>query len=271
MSTATAQPSGLSLTQGRNYFLLRRLHSLTGVLFGGYICLHLLINATLVEGVRYDGEATVFQQQVDKIHGLPFLGIIALTLILLPIIYHTIYGIYITLHGQPNVANYPYAKNWFYFLQRVSAVILVLFIAFHYLGFKGAFGGDLGAKLTFVPVEHATQSTVNHFHAAWWVGYVIYPIGVLAATFHLANGFWAAGVTWGLTTTRKSQQRWGYLCVGLFVFTTICGFTAMISALSAEAKPLPQQYKMENRVGEKAPDGPTSLAPSVLPQVREAA
>ncbi|HMO26554.1 MAG TPA: hypothetical protein PKB10_09805, partial [Tepidisphaeraceae bacterium] len=125
MSTVTATPvPAITTSRSKSHFLIRRLHSLTGVLFGGYICLHLLINATLIEGSRYDGVPTVFQQQVDKIHSLPFLGAIAFTLILLPIIYHTIYGIYITITGQPNVANYPYTKNWLYTMQRVTAVIL---------------------------------------------------------------------------------------------------------------------------------------------------
>src|SRR3712207_9086376 len=41
---------------------------------------------------------------------------------------------------------------------------------------------------------HATQSTVNHMKAAWWIGYVVYPIGILASCYHLANGFWTAAI-----------------------------------------------------------------------------
>ena len=264
VSTVTATPvPAITTSRSKSHFLIRRLHSLTGVLFGGYICLHLLINATLIEGSRYDGVPTVFQQQVDKIHSLPFLGAIAFTLILLPIIYHTIYGIYITITGQPNVANYPYTKNWLYTMQRVTAVILVLFIAFHYLGFKGFFGGELGARLTFVPVDdpatpysEATQSTINHLRSTWWVTFIVYPIGVLAATFHLSNGFWAAGVTWGLTVTKKAQQRWGALCIGLFLFTTACGFTALAAGIRGQPVAMESQLTQEPRVLEKAPTPP---------------
>src|SRR5687768_14267889 len=131
----------------RHQFALRRLHSLTGLLFGGYLVVHLLVNATLLEGVRYDGEPTVYQLQVDKIHALPFLEVVAWALILLPIIYHTLYGVLIMLSGRPNVGSYGYGKNWAYLLQRISAVVLVLFIAFHYLSMKGAFGGTLGRML----------------------------------------------------------------------------------------------------------------------------
>lgn len=120
MSTATAPDYALHDIGGRHYFLLRRLHSLTGLVFGGYLIIHLLVNATLAEGARHAGQATVYQQQVDKIHSLPFLSMVEWTLIYLPILYHTFYGIWITATGQPNVDRYGYAKNWFYILQRIA-------------------------------------------------------------------------------------------------------------------------------------------------------
>jgi succinate dehydrogenase / fumarate reductase cytochrome b subunit len=226
VTTATASDLTVPLLGARHHFLLRRLHSLTGILFGGYIIIHLLVNATLAEGSRTQGEPTVFQQQVDKIHSLPFLLFVEWVFIYLPIIYHTIYGIWITLTGQPNVDRYAYAKNWAYVGQRISAIILAAFILFHVLSMKGF----LGSALAFNPSQ-ATQSAVNHFHAHWWIGYVIYPIGILAATYHLANGFWTAAITWGLTISAKAQQRWGMVCAGIFVLTFVCATTALVAAL----------------------------------------
>jgi succinate dehydrogenase / fumarate reductase cytochrome b subunit len=228
------------LLGGKANFLFRRLHSLTGILFGGYVLIHLAVNASLVEGLRYgvDGAGnpipayqTVYQQQVDKIHSLPFLWAISAVAILLPIVYHTIHGLYITLHGRPNVAQYGYTRNWLYMLQRVSALVLILFIAFHVLSFKGAFNAVLGNDLHFVP-SRATPSTILHLQSHWWIGWVLYPIGILAATFHLANGFYAAGIAWGLTVSEAAQRRWGILCIGLFLFSTACGFTALVSSLA---------------------------------------
>ncbi len=241
MSTATATNPGSVKTEastsdrarpvgGHTHFLIRRLHSLTGLVFGGYMVIHLLVNASLVEGARVAGEPSVFQLQVDKIHSLPFLPVVEWAFIYLPIIYHTLYGLVITFTGQPNALSYPYAKNWYYFFQRVSAIVIALFIAFHVLSMKGVFGGDLGRKLSFDPV-HATQSTVIHMHAAWWIGYIVYPVGILASCYHLANGFWTAAITWGLTVSKASQRRWGYACTGLFLLTFTCGILALVSAL----------------------------------------
>jgi succinate dehydrogenase / fumarate reductase cytochrome b subunit len=247
VSTATAPDYALhDAVGGHQHFLLRRLHSLTGLVFGGYLCVHLLINATLVEGVRHAeggaaGGPTVYQIQVDKIHSLPFLPLVEWTLIYLPILYHTFYGIWITATGQPNVNRYMYAKNWFYLAQRVSAIILVFFMAFHVFSLKGAFGGDWGRALTFVPANYATQSAARHFNASFWVWGFIYPIGILASCYHLANGLWTAGITWGLTVSKQAMRRWGAVCALIFIVTFGCGLIALVSLVSmgSPTQPIP--------------------------------
>lgn len=205
------------------YFLLRRLHSLTGVMFGGYICVHLLINATLIQGPGTTGQPGIFQLQVDKIHSLPFLLAVELSFIFAPLLVHTLYGIYVMLNGKPNVGSYGYVKNWFYVLQRITAIALVAFIVFHVGGMFGWFG----KALAFVPHHDAFGSTVRHLQIHWAVALIVYPLGVLAGTFHLANGFWGAGIAWGLVISKQAQQRWGLACLALFFFTTACGFIAI--------------------------------------------
>ena len=95
--------------------------------------------------------------------------------------------------------------------------MIALFIAFHVLAMKGVVRRRRRAAIDVRPVRYATQSTVNHMHAAWWVGYIVYPIGILASCYHLANGFWTAAITWGLTVSAAAQRRWGFACAGLFV------------------------------------------------------
>lgn len=204
------------------YFILRRLHSLTSILFGGYLLVHLLINATLIEGSR-EG-ASVFAQQVQKIHSLPFLVVIEWVFIFFPILFHAIYGIWIALAGQPNSIRYPFAHNFFYLFQRLSVIIIVLFMLVHVLGFKGY----LTESLKFDPSpEHTVQSVVNHIRNHAWLVYGLYPLGIIASCFHLANGFWCAAITWGITVSAAAQRRWGALCLGLFFFSMGCGFIAL--------------------------------------------
>ncbi|MGD1278542.1 MAG: hypothetical protein ABR964_15120 [Tepidisphaeraceae bacterium] len=223
MSQATASDVKNSAIGAERYFLWRRLHSLTGLVFGGYIVVHLIVNATMIQGTH---PADIYQIQVDKIHSLPFLWAVEWIFIYLPIIYHTLYGGWITVTGRPNVGAYPFGKNYLYLLQRISGVIIVFFILFHVLGMKGL----LGHQLRFVS-EQATASTARHINSSIWVAYGVYPVGIIASCFHLANGFWAAAITWGLTISAASQRRWGFVCAALFALTLACGFLALGAAI----------------------------------------
>jgi succinate dehydrogenase / fumarate reductase cytochrome b subunit len=220
VSTATAPDYAVHSIGGSNHFLLRRLHSLTGLIFGGYLVVHLIVNATIAQ------MGQVYQVQVNKIHDLPILWAFEWGLIYLPILFHTVYGIWITLTGQPNVGAYPYKKNWFWLMQRVSAAVIVLFMVFHVFSLKY---GWFGANLTFDP--HAASQTVHrHMMTSAIIPWVIYPLGILASCYHLANGIWTAGITWGLTVSKGAQRRWGYFSVGIFAVTLACGMIALVAS-----------------------------------------
>jgi succinate dehydrogenase / fumarate reductase cytochrome b subunit len=148
----------------------------------------------------------------------------------LPIIYHTIFGLWLTYTAQPNINQYPYTKNAFYLFQRVSALVLVAFILFHVTAMKGWWT----QSLAFNPRD-ATRTAVSHLGASWFVGWFIYPVGIMAACYHLANGFWTAAISWGITVSAGAQRRWGWVCGAIFLFTFVCGMTALIGALTSAA------------------------------------
>ena len=211
-------------------FLLRRLNSLTGILFGAYVAIHLLISATLVEGYREGALETVYQKQIDFFHSLPFLRPLVWIFVYLPILYHTGFGLWLTTTAQPNINQYPYTKNVLYLFQRVSALVLVAFILFHVTAMHGWWG----QTLAFNPRD-ATRTTISHLSASWFIGWFVYPVGILAACYHLANGFWTAAISWGITISARAQRRWGWICAGLFVALFVCGMIAVIGALGPAA------------------------------------
>jgi succinate dehydrogenase / fumarate reductase cytochrome b subunit len=231
VTTTTASDWTVPEIGGRYHFLLRRLHSLTGIIFGGYLVVHLIVNATIAQ------LGNVYQVQVNKIHDLPLLWAFEWGFIYLPILYHTVYGIWITVTGQPNVREYPYIKNVFYTLQRVSAIVILLFMIFHVFSLKyGWFGGTL----TFDP--HRASATVGrHMQASFILPWIVYPLGVLASCYHLANGFWTAGITWGLTISAGAQRRWGFACAALGVLLFICGMVAIIASANIDWQKLIDQ------------------------------
>lgn len=248
MATATGSDMTVPLLGGRHHFLLRRLHSLTGIVFGGYLVVHLLVNATIAQ------LGTHYQVQVNKIHDLPLLEAVEWTFIFLPIIYHTLYGIWIILTGQPNVGSYPYAKNWYYLLQRISAVIIVLFMLFHVLTLKAGIAGH-DSRLTF-DYHNAAWSVHQHFQVNLFITWFVYPIGILASCYHLANGFWTAAITWGLTVSAAAQRRFGYVCTALFAITFVFGMSALIAGATFDIKSIAPTANV-NPAGIQAPTGMT--------------
>ena len=134
--------------------------------------------------------------------------------------------------------DYPYAKNVYYTLQRISAMLILGFMLFHVLGMKGWFGDTL--TFQYGPGQ-AAPSTARHINAHWLIAYFVYPLGVLASCFHLANGFWAAAITWGLAISERAQKRWGYVCAGLFVLTFVAGMIALVAGANLDWKGLEVQ------------------------------
>jgi succinate dehydrogenase / fumarate reductase cytochrome b subunit len=229
-ATATIPTTRLRWLAWVTPFLLRRLHSLTGILFGFYVLFHLLINATLVEGYREAAPQTVYQTQVNFIHSIPFLPAAEWLFVFLPILFHSGYGLWLTYQAQPNVSQYPYGKNVFYVFQRITALLLAAFIFFHVTAMRGWWA----ASLKFNSGQ-ATESVVAHMGLSWFIGWFVYPVGILAACYHLANGFWTAAISWGLTVTTGAQRRWGWVCLAVFVVTFVLGITALVAALGAAA------------------------------------
>lgn len=215
---------------GQAHFWLRRVHSLAGIVFGGYIVVHLLVNAT---GLW----PKVFQQNVDQIHKMePMLPLIELAAIFTPLLIHVLYGIYIAGSGvsYATTFKYNYGGNFRYLLQRITGILLLVFIVYH-VGMLHKWGFALiGLKKApdFEAVNTAYQSTVhsikNQFAnpAVNYAVIMLYLVGVWSAAFHFANGLWTAAIAWGLTTTRTSQKRWGHVCCGAGIGLMLVGTVA---------------------------------------------
>lgn len=225
-------PATYAKSPGRRHFWLRRVHSLMGLVFGGYITVHLLVNASGFWPRAY-------QQNVDKIHSLePMLPLIELGTIFLPLLIHILYGVYITWAGVKfNTTRYNYGGNVRYFLQRVTAMILLAFIVYH-VGTLHKWGFamfGLQAKPAFVPSNTAYQTTVQAIKAPYENGALnaavigFYLLGIWSATFHFANGLWTSAIAWGLTITEKSQRRWGHVCLAFFIGLTFVGTAAWVA------------------------------------------
>lgn len=223
-----AAPSSSSF-MARNEFLLRRLHSLSGIIpVGAYMVVHLLVNA------RTADSPAAFQASVYQIHSIGrLLPVVEWVFIFIPILFHAIYGVMILRQSQPNSGTYRYASNVRYTLQRATGMIAFAFIAWHVFHMHGWLHADwwthgVAQRMyghMFRPYN-ATSTAAEAIQISAIVP-LLYAIGVLSCVFHLANGIWTFGITWGLWVTPKTQRRADWFCLAFGIILGLVGLTSL--------------------------------------------
>jgi succinate dehydrogenase / fumarate reductase cytochrome b subunit len=228
-------PTGSFLS--RHEFLIRRLHSLSGLIpVGAYMCVHLLTNASLLAG------AARFQTNVNMIHNLgPILPLVEWAFIFIPIIFHAVAGVWIAQSGHSNTSSYPYTTNRRYSWQRWTGYLAFVFIFFHVFHLHGWFHSDWWLRRVAEPLGMAQFRPYNAASTlAEALGGFLWPIfyaaGVLACCYHLANGIWTAGITWGLWLTPPAQRRATKACAAFGVLLSLVGLSALWAAKTTDVE-----------------------------------
>lgn len=200
----------------RNHFFWRRLHSLTGIApVGGFLMFHLYTNF-----LAFAKGPEVFTEHVVAINSMPFVQAIELFVIILPLYFHALYGIYIAMDARHAGVSQPYGRNWAFFFQRVSGLITLAFVTQHLFHFR--FQKVLGAfEMASYDVVH--QGLANPYMRAW------YAIGTIAAAYHLANGIYTFCITWGITVGPKSQRILNVITNVAFVGISALGLFALVA------------------------------------------
>lgn len=198
----------------QNNFLLRRLHSLSGIVpIGGFMVFHIFANSTAM----FNPEAYNFI--INFLRGIPFVEEIEWLVIFGPIIFHALYGIVIYTTARPNHMQYSGLENWRYILQRITGLIALVYIYYHVMQFKTIEDLDYN----YVAKSLAGTQTIdwapqipflNPFSVYWF-----YVIGLLSTIYHFANGLWSFCITWGITIGRRAQN--AVSIIGLVVFLVL--------------------------------------------------
>jgi succinate dehydrogenase / fumarate reductase cytochrome b subunit len=220
---ATANPNLGFLD--RHHFVLRRLHSLSGIVpVGAFLVNHLLANSTAFLGAKN------FDHHIGIIHDLPWLPWIEFLFIILPLAFHAIYGLAIALEGRPNASQYPYMDNWRYTLQRVTAYIALAFIALHLAHFRFAylFGGKAYGD-AFPQFFTFTREAFNNMWMPLGAWIAIYAIGTAATIYHFCNGIVTFCITWGITVGDASRKKVSYGALALGLLLAAWGTTSLIA------------------------------------------
>jgi succinate dehydrogenase / fumarate reductase cytochrome b subunit len=210
----------------RHQFLIYRLFSLAGLIpVGAYMVVHLLTNASVINGV------SAFQENVDRIHSLgKALVIVEWTFIFIPLTFHAVVGWLIIAGAMPNASSYSYASNLRYTAQRATGIVAFVFIVFHVIQLHHFFGapfkevGDMKLGAQFDPT-HAASSAAVALQPLWVK--IIYLVGMLSAVYHFSNGLWTQGITWGIWTSAPAQRRASWVSVFVGLILAVVGTTAL--------------------------------------------
>ncbi len=203
-------------------FVLRKLHQLTGILpLGIFLLEHFYTNSKALSG---PGD---FNNAVKDLQSIPYILFVEIGGIFIPLLYHAIYGLVITMEARPNNLAYPYARNWFYTIQRITGIILFFFITFHVLNFRFGLIPGLNTQSVAHHVDEAFNIVQREFRMI--PIFIIYMVGITATVWHLANGLWLFLVDWGITIGERAQRLTGYACIAFGVVLLLVGINAAVA------------------------------------------
>ena len=119
------------MDKDRRANFLRKLHSFAGVFpLGIFLCFHMCVNYSANWGT------TPYDTMGSFMAHMPYKVVLETFVIFLPLLFHALYGVYISLTSSVTVKRYRYFRNWCYVLQRIAGIVTLLFVIWHIYGTK---------------------------------------------------------------------------------------------------------------------------------------
>jgi succinate dehydrogenase / fumarate reductase cytochrome b subunit len=209
----------MSLAINRENFLWHKLHSLSGIIpVGFYMLQHLTLNSfTLAGESQFNGVIAFFG-------AMPWYLLLAMeiALIWLPLLFHAVYGLFITNRGEINYGGkYKWSQNLMYTLQRYTGVFLFLFLVFHVSTTTGRKYINHDESLIMYAEWQRMLTQWGHLLT------IVYVLGVVTASYHLAFGVWNFCIRWGISVSEQAQRRIERFSIWMFVIVTLLGWAAL--------------------------------------------
>lgn len=193
--------------------MLRRLHSLTGIVpIGGFILFHFYENGAIFYGAR------AYDTMGADARGIRYLEVMEIFVVLLPLLFHALYGLFIASYARNNTMSYNYSRNNLFMWQRATGLMVLLFMLYHVWQFRftafwagPANTGTVAASISYLPV------------------FIFYVLGVVATGFHLGNGIWTFLITWGITIGQRSQRISQVITTGISLVVSAVGIAIAVA------------------------------------------
>jgi len=227
------------MASNRKQYLAKKLFELTGFLpIGAFLVEHLYSN---FQRVGPNG-AERFDKVVTDLQTNPIIIFLEIGLIGLPLLYHAGYGLFLAQMGRANNGSYGYLRNWTYLFQRITGMILIIYIGYHVWNTRlfplvAKPENPMYPLLQTADGQRLVSSAymrdyLNASHAGIQVMW-IYVVGILCAVFHFANGLWNIGIHWGLTISPRSQRISGMVCGLVGVTLLAVALTSLVAFVKA--------------------------------------
>jgi succinate dehydrogenase / fumarate reductase cytochrome b subunit len=200
---------------------------LSGIVpLGAFLLEHLYTNS---KAAHPQNGAQNFNEAVADLQAIPYVLLLEIGFIFIPLIYHAVYGLVITWESRPNNLNYPYPRNWFYSIQRITGVILFFFILFHVLNFRFGLIPGLNTESVAHAPDKAFQIVAREFQMP--AIFIVYLVGITSTIWHFANGIWLFAVDWGVVIGERAQRLTGYACIGFGVVLLVFWINVAVAFL----------------------------------------
>jgi succinate dehydrogenase / fumarate reductase cytochrome b subunit len=218
MSTHAATASDLSQSQ-KTPLLQSRLGSFLAVVpLSIWVVNHLWDNlAAFYGGAAWQTAVTQYKH--------PYAQAFTFLLVMLPLLFHTAWGMVRMFSFKPNNLAYPYYGNVKYIVQRVAGLGVLAFLGAHiWLAF-------LQPRLIHGGAEpFAAIAYEMHWHPPT---IAVYLLGVLGTAYHLANGLQGFAMGWGLLASERSMRRFEPWSILIFLVLLGIGWGALFALYKA--------------------------------------
>lgn len=195
-------------TYAHTDFYIRRIHSILGIVpIGIFLCFHLLMNSSAIFGVE------AWSTVINGMRSVPMIILAEIGIIAIPILFHAIYGSYIVYVSDLHALQYQYVNNWMYVLQRVTAIITLMFVIYHVIFVRIITTTTMDVMMAMADVLQTP------------LGFVLELIGIWSAVYHFTNGIFTFLITWGVLQGERIQKLFSLLtlmlCAALCLLTLI--------------------------------------------------
>lgn len=149
-------------------------------------------------------------------------------LVLMPLAIHTVWGIGRLFTSQPNNQRYHAYANLKYALQRLAAIGVLFFLGAHLWLAMIHPRITTGRGESFVDIAHEMRFNLPTL--------IVYLLGTLGVTYHLANGLQTAAMGWGVVTSKVALKRLEWLVLATFAVLLAMAWSAVFALWSAGAQ-----------------------------------